>query len=76
MAVGKAAPAPNIVAASLQVAAALEATVEKFTETFASLPLTTIKRRLKGAALVMPNGFDESEIECSDKKPDLIKEFL
>ena len=67
MAVGKAV-APSIIVAATACREALEATVAKFTETFDSLSATTIKRRLKGATIVMPNGFDP-EIECAvDKK--------
>ena len=32
--------------------------------------MTTIKRRLKGATIVMPNGFDHVEVECKgENKP-------
>jgi len=59
MAVGKAA-APSIVAKAVAARESLEETVAQFTETFASLPTTTIKRRLKGATIEM---FNDSEIE-------------
>jgi len=86
MAVGKAPAAslPGIVTAAAAYREALEATVAKFTEAFSSLPTTTIKRRLKGATIVMPNGFDpETEIECKTENTKAaaadtlsVKEFL
>jgi hypothetical protein len=70
MAVGKEAPIPDIVAAAAACRAALEETVAQFSETFASIPLTTIKRRLKDAVIVMPNGLTHTEVvECKDEKP-------
>jgi hypothetical protein len=69
MAVGKEAPIPNLIAAAAACRAALEETVAEFSETFASIPLTTIKRRLKDAVIVMPNGLSHPEVvECKEEK--------
>jgi hypothetical protein len=69
MAVGKEAPVPNIVMVAAACREALSAAVCELSETIASLPATTIKRRLKDAVIVMPNGFARAasadyEIEC------------
>ena len=65
MAVGKAVAVPNVVVAAAACREALQATVAEFTETFASLSITTIKRRLKDATIVMPNGLShDGVIEC------------
>jgi len=57
MAVGKEAPIPNICVVAAECREALAAAVCELTETIASLPATTIKRRLKDAKIVMPNGY-------------------
>ncbi len=79
MAVGKVAM-PNISAVAAATRKALDATVAELTETIASLPATAIKRRLRGATIVMPNGLKPAEIECKDEKPQAdtsaVKEFL
>jgi hypothetical protein len=64
MAVGKEAPIPNIAAAALAHRKSLEAVVEEFTQTFASLSATVIKRRLKGAEITMPHFGNDDVIEC------------
>lgn len=65
MAVGKEALVFDFSAAAAACRAALDAKVTEFTETFASLSVTTIKRRLKDATIVMPNGFANDEVvEC------------
>jgi hypothetical protein len=61
MAVGKEAPLPNIVMTAAACREALAAAVCELSETIASLPATTIKRRLKDAVIVMPNGFANGE---------------
>jgi hypothetical protein len=69
MAVGKEAPIPNICVTAAACREALEAAVCELSKTIASLPPTTIKRRLKDAVIVIPNGFARAasadfEIEC------------
>lgn len=74
MAVGKEAPIPNVCIAAAECRQALAATVAEFVETVASLSPTTVKRRLKDAVIVMPNGYahdfvkavaaPDFEIEC------------
>jgi hypothetical protein len=80
MAVGKEAPVPNIVMVAAACREALSAAVCELSETIAALPATTIKRRLKDAVIVMPNGFANGEgharaasadfeIECKVEDP-------
>jgi hypothetical protein len=81
MAVGKEAPIPNICIAAAACREALAAAVCELSETIASLPATTIKRRLKDAVIVMPNGAangnfaakaiaaPDFEIECKVVEP-------
>lgn len=69
MAVGKEAPVPDIFVVSAASRASLAAAVAEFTETIASLPVTTVKKRLKNAEIVLPemsiaaaaNGFSPSK---------------
>jgi len=69
MAVGKEAPLPSMAIAALAHRKALEAVVEEFTSTFASLSATTIKRRLKDACITMPEGFgNNATIECKTEQ--------
>jgi hypothetical protein len=57
MAVGKEAPIPACCVAAAASREALAAAVAELTETIASLPATTIKRRLRDAEIVIPDGF-------------------
>lgn len=54
MAVGKEAPIPDICVVAAANREALSAAVAELTETIASLPITTVKRRLRDAAIFMP----------------------
>jgi hypothetical protein len=54
MAVGKEAPIPDICMIAAASREALSAAVAELTETIASLPLTTVKRRLRDAEIVLP----------------------
>jgi hypothetical protein len=54
MAVGKEAPIPNVCVVAAACRDALSAAVAELTETIASLPPATIKRRLRDAELVLP----------------------
>jgi hypothetical protein len=54
MAIGKEAPIPACCVAAAATREALAATVAELTETLASLPATTIKRRLRDAEIVLP----------------------
>jgi hypothetical protein len=68
MAVGKEAPIPACCAAAAATREALAAAVAELTETLASLPATTIKRRLRDVEIVLPNGtaFENSLAAASD----------
>jgi hypothetical protein len=78
MAVGKEAPIPNVCVDSAACRAALETTVAQFTEILASTPMKTIKRRLRDAVIVAPDGFssDDLVIECCDDKSKEASESL
>jgi len=54
MAVGKEAPIPNVCVTAAACRESLAATVAELTETLASLPATTVKRRLRDAEIVLP----------------------
>jgi hypothetical protein len=54
MAVGKEAPIPNVCITAAACREALSAAVAELSETIASLPPTTIKRRLRDAEIVLP----------------------
>jgi hypothetical protein len=54
MAVGKEAPIPNVCITAAACREALSAAVAELSETIASLPATTIKRRLRDAEFVLP----------------------
>jgi hypothetical protein len=70
MAVGKEAPVPNIVMVAAACREALSAAVCELSETIASLPATTIKRRLKDAVIVMPKGFANGDTAKAAAAPD------